>query len=311
LGFSHRSKGFFASVDFQDSFEKTNLHEILTMIALATVILLVGTFASATRLNYGLTLFNLPVGLDRSWMCTQYGGFYSHTPLSFIGGDAVKLGYLVNLGHPTAVVASALLLDRFIGLVALVLATAILTALLSVMDPGNDFYTVAFLLVFIALVAVTLAFCVSAVVKRFSPRSHLVNEVFGALNFTAPIMRSPNVFLKILIMSLVIHILAVASFLIPLLLIDGMLIVNIEVTLKAFWGFVIAYLSSLLPVSFAGWGVREATLLMLLDKSHFGHSEVLICSVIYGISNLFSLSVWAILPIFKLAIDSLDRLWKW
>ena len=81
----------------------------------------------ALRLRICARAVGHDVARRTAWVACQYGGLFSHTPISFVGGDAMRVWHLVKNGLPVQDAAKAVVVDRalgFMGIMFLVIATA-------------------------------------------------------------------------------------------------------------------------------------------------------------------------------------------
>jgi uncharacterized protein (TIRG00374 family) len=82
----------------------------------AFFVVLAQTLFAAKRLNLVVNRFGVPIPFANAFRITLEGMFFSHTFLSFIGGDALRIWRIRKAGLPLIDATSAILIDRLIGI---------------------------------------------------------------------------------------------------------------------------------------------------------------------------------------------------
>ncbi|HVM98342.1 MAG TPA: lysylphosphatidylglycerol synthase transmembrane domain-containing protein, partial [Candidatus Acidoferrales bacterium] len=201
---------------------------------------------------------------------------------SVVGGDAYRIYWLYRQGHALAVSIRALLLDRISAVLALVLmlGTGVPWILLR-------FHDVAVL----TAVAVTLAGGVCAALALLCGdrlpiawrRLRVVAELAVLSASARRVLLVPYTGVQVMSLSLLVHTLtAVAMFVfardmgLPLYFLDCVVLVPLLTVVSA------------LPISIAGWGVREGAMVAALSGLGVRPDQSLVLSILLGIQPLLN-----------------------
>jgi len=220
-----------------------------------------------------------PVSTRDAMSITTIGWFFNQTLPSTIGGDAVRVYLAYRTGITKTGAIHGILLDRLMGLfVVLALATIFLTPLLSGLTVDfQKWFLTAFIVAGYGAYAVL--FLISG---RFAERLENIRlgRLVRALSHDARatlLTLSPGG--VILVISVVLQIVQIASvYAIAVAL-------GIEVSFAAIMiALPAVLLISSLPVSLAGWGVREQSMVLALGAMGVATTEALAISVVLGLS---------------------------
>ncbi len=244
----------------------------------ALALLVLQQFAAGGRLHRLMLLVRAPISLVRAVDAVFVGVFFSQTFISFIGGDAMRVWRVVSTGVPVSSAFKAVLLDRAAGFVALIaLIVAGLPLLFRIMaDPAmragvilavvlGMFGTLALLLVHRLPEALRrwrifrIASDISSLAMSISGRGADISYLLGA------------------------------SLLIQVLNVIVMYVIAIGLGVEArFVEFLVlvppVMLLAMLPISFAGWGVREGAMAVALSLVGIGAEQSVAVSVCFGLS---------------------------
>lgn len=220
-----------------------------------------------------------PVSTREALSITAIGWFFNQTLPSTIGGDAVRVVLAYRTGISKTGAIHGIVLDRLMGLfVVLALATIFLPPLLSGLDADFQKW---FLVVFIGLgfAGYAVLFLVSG---SFAERLDNIRlgRLLRALSRdarTTLLSFSPGG--VILAISVVLQIVQIAS------------VYAIEVAVGVDVGFTAIMIAlpavlliSSLPISLAGWGVREQSMVLALGAMGVAATDALAVSVLMGLS---------------------------
>jgi uncharacterized membrane protein YbhN (UPF0104 family) len=208
------------------------------------------------------------------------GYFFNQIMPTSIGGDAARLWYLQKEGHAWKTVFHSLVLDRGYALVGLcALYVVLYLSLLFYVFPlvyQSAFYVCICVLAFFGLLI-------------FSARSHWVEFCLGSplLRWILPVWRdwqcvaSLKVTLPLVSLSIINHVLNGFAF------VAVSKAFHLPLALGAlFLIFPVMLLTSMLPFSFAGWGVREGVLVWLLSQYGVAAEQAFAVSILYGVLQL-------------------------
>jgi glycosyltransferase 2 family protein len=216
----------------------------------------------------------------RLFRLSMIGVFFNQTLPSSAGGDAVRI-WLLGKQSTWRIAAYSVLLDRVIGVVAL----AILVVLCLPWTLGlvrSPVGRAALLLIGCGCIAAGIVFVALSwrrrqFLQRWSPTRHLA----AAAGIASSIFRSPSSLIAIFGSSIIVHLLtALAAWCaaravgadLPLLY--SLYLVSPVVLL------------TVIPISIAGWGVREGAMVVAFGYAGLAQSDGLIVSLLFGFGYL-------------------------
>jgi|SRR5579859_8061801 len=247
----------------------------------AVGILLVQLVLSSSRLGELLRQLgrncSLPALLDIGWI----GSFFSQTLFSFVGGDAMRVWRMVRFKIPVTVATQAVLLDRlagFGGIVVVLLATIpFLVPLLQNLEMEMGLLLIA---------GGVLGFLFSVLVLRRLPERLTRYRIVAALaDFAARgiyIARSGRGAAIVVGVSVLIQF---TNVLVLYILARG-LSINLGFGMFVIFMPTVLFLS-MLPISIAGWGVREGAMVSALAVVGVPAHQSLALSICYGLTLVF------------------------
>jgi uncharacterized membrane protein YbhN (UPF0104 family) len=204
--------------------------------------------------------------------------FYNQALPSTVPGDMARVWGAARFST-LQMAAVGVFIDRLLTLLALLLLAAGSLSLLAMQRRSDIFILAPSLLLAAALAALAAAVVARQPLRRMLPGriGALVGEIGDSLH---RLFSSRHIF-GLGVLSLVIHGLGIATFYV---LARGM-----GLGLGPFGTFIvtpIVLLSALLPISVNGWGVREATMILVLAVFGIGRTEAAILSIAFGIFQL-------------------------
>ena len=220
-----------------------------------------------------------PVSTRDSLSITAIGWFFNQTLPSTIGGDAVRIYLAWRTGISKAAAIHGIVLDRLMGLfVVLILATFFLAPLLSGLTA--EFQKV-FLTVFIAAgyAGYIVLFSFSGMFAGRFESFRIVRLVRALSNDARTTLVSLSPGGVILAISVVLQIVQIAS--VYFIAVALGLEVNFTAVMVALPAVL---LISSLPISLAGWGVREQSMVLALGAMGVAPTDALAISVLLGLS---------------------------
>ena len=221
------------------------------------------------------------------------GAFFNQTLPSSVGGDAMRI-WLVGKQANWRVASYSVLLDRAIGLVALAALVVICLPWTFglVKDPVGR---VALLVIGLGSIGGWLVFLALGwqrlhILQRWSLTRHLA----ASATVAAEILRSPRAMGPIFVPSFLIHLLtAVAAWCVARS-------VNADLSLaNALFLVLPVILVSVVPISIAGWGLREGAMVAAFAYAGLPQSDGLLVSFLLGISYLVVGVLGGLVWIFK------------
>jgi uncharacterized membrane protein YbhN (UPF0104 family) len=219
----------------------------------------------------------LPSLLDICWI----GSFFSQTLISFVGGDAMRVWRMVRFKIPVALATQAVLLDRlagFGGIVVVLLATIpFLVPLLQSLEMEIGLLLIA---------GGVLGFLFSVLALRRLPEQFTRYRIVAVLaDFVARgiyIARSGRGAAIVVGLSVLIQF---ANVLVLYILARG-LSINLGFGMFLIFMPTVLFLS-MLPISIAGWGVREGAMVGALAVVGVPAHQSLALSICFGLALVF------------------------
>ena len=270
----------FHRIDFSSAWS-TLVSIPATALLVAVVLLLLQFALGAYRLKELLGQQGQKYATGAALDACLVGAFFSQTFISFVGGDAMRIWRMVRAQVPGTIATKGVLLDRlsgFAGVVAVVLVTIpfLVPMLKSVeMELG---------LLLIALAVLGGIF--SVFLLRRLPERMTKGRVVGTLSRFASlgldIARSGRGAVYVFGLSLLIQ---VANVVVLYFLARGL---SIEISLGQCFVFMPTVLFlSMLPISVAGWGVREGAMVAALAIIGVPSHQSLALSICFGLCLIF------------------------
>ena len=203
---------------------------------------------------------------------------------------------LTKKGAPFGSSASSVILERLTGLLGVIILIAVLLPL------TFNYVTDHEARIGIGLILVICILVISVVIGlSFVP--HLINKwhrftLLSKLAEAAEEARKTGLMLKtsfmVTMLSLIMHLLAV--FAVYLLALG----IGVNLPLSAALALIpVVILMSTLPISLAGWGVREGTMIAALQYAEIDSSQSLALSILFGLSLLAVSSLGGLLWLVK------------
>src|SRR6201994_1965095 len=249
----------------------------LLWIGLAVLVAIFQIVLGALRWQNISSLCDAPLTDAQAFRYSMIGAFFNQTLPSSIGGDAVKLWLVSRNGAGWRAATYSILTDRAVGFIAL--ALIIVASLPWSYDLiGDPHGRVALVLIDFAALFAGLGFLVLGHLqwpwlKRWWPTRH----VHSCSVIANRVLFSPKTGLKIATLSLSIHVLAVAiawcavrliaapgSFAQLFLLIPPIMLIT------------------MMPISIAGWGVREAAMMVAFGYAGLAPADGTMVSILFG-----------------------------
>ena len=219
------------------------------------------------------------ISVRRSARYFWLGLFFNQLLPSSIGGDAIRGYCLVRDGQSVGRATLSVLLDRILGMAGLVvlIALAIPYAMNLIKNPEMQWGMMSALLVVIAgFIAILF---IDIFTRRFS--SWRVMKGLTTLASDARQLLGSRQGLGLVLFSVLIHILSIV--------VVGMLSSALSIKVDWIALTIIVPITTLLitiPLSIAGWGVREGVMVVGLGYVGIAPEEALALSILYGLLTL-------------------------
>lgn len=259
-----------------------HLRNLSGAVALAVIaIIILGFAAAAYRLLPVLRMFGQNCTFLTAFRITWIGIFFGQALVTFLTGDAVRIWWIMRLGVGLRVAASAILLDRAIGFIALmVLVLLALPSLLGLTDdpvPRAGLIAVALS----GAVAVVVFFVLGRTVPERLYKARYVGFLADLSSASRHAMAAPRQTIIAFLPSVA------AQFLQVLVVFILARAYGLEVGLFQCLIVVPAVmLISMMPIFVAGWGAREGVMVLAFGLQGFPADKVLAVSITYGLAMM-------------------------
>jgi uncharacterized membrane protein YbhN (UPF0104 family) len=266
-------------VAFASIFDRLDQFKPLWLLAgiLVTVVQFV---LAALRWRIVSAYCGVPLSLTTAMRYIFIGVFFSQTLPSSIGGDAVRLWLLGRSGVGWREATYSVLVDRAIGMlgIAAVIGLCLPWSYQLISDAHGR---LALLAVDLAAIAGGIGFLVFGALRwpwlqRWWPTRH----VHACAEITNRVLSRLRTGLPIVVLSLAIPVLATV--------IGWCVVRSISAPVTFAQTFLLIppiILLTMLPISIAGWGVREATMMVAFGYAGLAPADGLIISLLYGITQ--------------------------
>lgn len=210
---------------------------------------------------------------------TFIGQFFNQLLPSSIGGDAARIWVASEDGHPVGRVTASVLCDRFVGMAVVVLIG--LLSIICMADPERSKIVVApkaaiFIAVFSQLLVALFFYYGDSLASRLIKISY-IRPVGLLLRDIWLVLFSGISSLKVVIFSALIQLMIVIS----IYIFACGLGANLSFVSAVFLVPIIM-LVAMMPLSFAGWGVREAAMVYGLGLAGVSEMNALAISIMFG-----------------------------
>jgi uncharacterized membrane protein YbhN (UPF0104 family) len=205
------------------------------------------------------------------------GLFLNQVLPSSVGGDAVRALCLVRDGCGVGTASVVVLLDRILGLVGLVLLVIICLPM-SIQFVHDDSTRWGFLLV---ALGAAMTVCIIPILDRLAAPFRHWRPSHGILKFSRiarQILFTTPSNLMVLSISLGVHLISILSV--------GLLALALGIGINWLAFFIVVPIATLLmtiPISIAGWGVREGVMVVGLGYAGIRPEHAVALSVLYGL----------------------------
>jgi len=269
-------------VDLQKSGEHLAAFDVgwgVASLAVVAVLLLV----AALRWHIYARALNITLSIASAYRLYLIGQFFGQILPAGVGGDAVRVWLLTRRGVAVGPGISSVVLERLTGLLGMLILIAVLLPLtFSYVDESWERLAIVLLLAIAAAgisAIVGLSFVPNLITKwrQVAVISNLA-DVAGEARRVG-LMLKPA--LSVLLLSLFMHLLAVLA---VYLLAQGL---GMTIEPLAYLALVpVVLLLSTLPISVAGWGVRENVMVVALAFAGAEASQALALSILFGLALL-------------------------
>jgi uncharacterized membrane protein YbhN (UPF0104 family) len=275
--------------EFADALARTSTATALAVLTLSWF----QAVMAALRWRWILRQLGYPLTIGASLEAWLVGQCASQILPAVVGGDAARIIRLRRYHVPTTAALVSVVIDRFAGFVALVVLTAftvpMLTAYKNTLIPDEIFWAVGLSFLLVGILLLSLRWSASTPAFRRIPR---LGQVQTALRAVRPTKEGLLLFAAIGLgtnMTVIISAFLLGRELNPLMDLYSCFAILPLVSLLTF-----------IPISIAGWGVREALMMSAFALIDVPATDALAVSIKLGLANLalglIGGIVWILLP---------------
>ena len=265
--------------------DRASLRSAISKVDAAEALAVVGllfflTAVQAWRWTIVARSLGIHFGLRGAWAITLIGSFFNQVLPSSVGGDAARVYRLRRAGLRIGAALNSVLVDRFVALVGTLVIVVVGTPLLFswIDETGMRLAVVAVAAAGIGGLSLLTLIARFPLVRRLEQR-RVVRGLAQLSRDTRRVLR-PRVLAPTLLISLVIHTgvslavwaLAVATD-VGLAFVEAAFLVPLVI------------LFSMIPITIAGWGVREGAMVVALGTVGVESDAALAVSLLFGVSS--------------------------
>lgn len=252
----------------------------LGWVALSVLMLVVQAALLTLRWQQLVARCGAEFSFARLFRLTLIGAFFNQTLPSSAGGDAMRI-WLIGKQSNWRVASYSVLLDRMIGVVALALIVALCLpwTFQLVHDPVGR---AALLMIGLGSIAGWFVYLALGWQRlHFLQRWMVTRHLAATATIMTGILRSPSAVIPLFLLSGFIHMMsALSAWFLALSVSADLSFIN------ALCLVLPVMLISVVPISIAGWGVREGAMVAAFAYAGLSQSDGLLVSILLGVSYL-------------------------
>ncbi len=251
------------------------------IFAFAVAICLIGgmCFPAAVRWRWVLGVLGRAIGLGGALRIVAIGLFFNQVLPSSVGGDAVRMWLAHRAGIEPRTAVTSVVIDRVLGLSVVFLMTAAMLAWLLPLVPRAELRA-AFVLVSLGGLVGIAALCFLDRFARLLPRWTLVLWVEALAGGWREMLTS-----RIGLSAIAVSIAMQANFAFAVFVLGS----SLDLGISLFDCLILVppvVLMMALPISIAGWGVREGAMVVMFGFIGVSGHDALALSVLVGAATL-------------------------
>ena len=265
----------------------------IAMIIYALTLLTVQVFIATVRWQLVLKCQKVELDYKNTLQILYSGLFFNQAMPSSVGGDVIRGYYLKKQGMTLGRATLGVLMDRLFGMVGLVLLVLASLPLLFELVNNSIARTGVFLIASSISLALLLVFFTDKLPGNFS-HFKIIKGLYSLSREGRCCISDRYNGVIILLISVLIHLISVFS----------VMIMSIGLGLDIEWGgFLLMVplvgLMMVVPISIAGWGVREGIMVVGFGYLGVASEASLALSILYGLSILVVALPGGIIWMFK------------
>jgi len=279
----------FGDIDLIGAFETVSVPTLGGVAA----ILVLQYFIGALRLRMIISYLGGALKWRFAIRVTFVGIFFSQTFVSFIGGDGMRIWQLARSGWSYRTAGHAIAADRILGFISLV-AVIVVGLPLSIAHTTGETRLSIIVLAAISAITCVLFFRMArlpAWARRRMAGAEIEDQVALCWDLIRRDPRTVLVFVSPHVLN---------TLILYLFLLDFGATVSFPILCALFPAVI---LLSMLPVSFAGWGVREGALMVAVAGLEIDPSIIIGASIAFGLSIFLASLPGALLTTYPNAVS--------
>lgn len=271
----------FSKIDVRDSFALLSKMQ-LDVIALAILTIFIQHTLGGLRFHHLLEQLKTPISKLAALENVFVGFFFSQIFISFIGGDAIRVWRLVNINVPVSNAFKSVLFDRLLGFVSLILLIMLCVPPLFGIVTNEAMRTSILITIGVGICA-TAVFLSMHRLPRYVQRWKMFQIASDISVLALSISGRYTAIGYLLGLSLLIQISnVVAIYLIAQGLGIDAHFMDLLVLIPP------VMLLAILPISYAGWGVREGSMALVLALVGIPAEQSVAISICFGLCMIAS-----------------------
>jgi glycosyltransferase 2 family protein len=247
--------------------------EVAFLLAITTV--MVGLL-QGLRWQRILLALGQQVGTAWAIHVSLLANFYNQVIPAMIGGELARVWQGRRIGVAVQTLILSVMVDRLIGLIAIAVMCAAGLAALFGMTGYSSIFMTEVTLVGLSLIGTIFVFSLSWMPQYFT-RWRLFRGFVSLGNAVWKVARQRNISLSILLLSILSHSVQIAAIVFIARILDIQLGIGQALILCPPILFV-----SMMPISLAGWGVREGAMVVGLSFVGISTDSALAISILFG-----------------------------
>lgn len=266
----------FGKVDFE-ALRGRALDFSLGLIAIAVLILGAQVLAGAIRWRKVIHGIHGRLPFATVFQLMFVGMFFNQALPSAIGGDAMRVWHVYRYGLPLRAAFNSVLLDRVIAMAALLLVMlAGLPWLFRLVDSRG--IRLAVIIAAVLMAAGLLALYLLKFLPAALTRWRIIRALQNLSKDLHALIAAPGIVFPVVALSLLLHVMTtLVIYAIARSLGLGIGVVECLVLVPP------VILLTILPISLAGWGVRELGMISALGYAGISSSDALLISITFGV----------------------------
>ena len=261
-----------------------HLKNLSGITAIAVVAMIISGFAIAGyRLRPILGMFGEKCSFLTGFQTMWIGNFFGQALVTFLTGDAVRIWWIMRLGIGLRVAASAILLDRAIGFIALMVL--VLLALTPLLDLTGDAVMRAglFTIALTGTGAIVVFFVLGRMVPEHMHQGRYIGFLADIASASRHALAAPREGVFAFVLSVGVQfIMVLAIFILARAFGLGVEYYQCLIVVP------VVSLISMIPIFVAGWGAREFLMVQAFGLMGFAADKVLAVSITFGLAMMIA-----------------------